>query len=200
MTAFKYQPFARRSFGVMGVVFGVAAGEVQAQSPQRPDSQATTGWLGLALSCNGCDGATAGGPRAAGPLVVRSIWPGGPAERVLRVGDTIVTVNRVITDARLMREALLKTPTDSMLAFEIRGPRGHYTVHLRKQPDRLRRVGSDSLPLKYETSLAGVGVEVLTPGAPVVSRDSSGALIIRLGEHAVRLRPPPNATAPGAPR
>ena len=149
--------------------------------------QATSGWLGLALSCTGCDGA--GDRQSLGPLIVRAVAPGGPAERVLQAGDTIVTVNRTLTDPRRMREALLNTPIDSQLVFELRGARGRYTVHLRKQADRLRKVGAESIPLKYEGSIAGVGVEVLTPGAPVVSRDSTGALVIRIGEHAVRLRP-----------
>jgi hypothetical protein len=148
---------------------------------------ATSGWLGLALSCTGCDGAN--DRQAPGLLIVRAVAPGGPAERVLQAGDTIVTVNRTITDPRRMREVLLGTPVDSQLVFELRGARGRYTVHLRKQADRLRQVGAESLPLKYEGAVAGVGVEVLTPGAPVVSRDSTGALIIRIGEHAVRIRP-----------
>lgn len=170
---------------LFGVV-GAAQGQGTQASPPRP-AQATSGWLGLALSCSGCGGAS-DRPGALGPLIVRAVAPGGPAERVMRAGDTIVTVNRTITDARRMREALLNTPVDSELVFEMRGARGRYTVHLRKQADRLRKVGTESLPLKYEGTIAGVGVEVLTAGAPVVSRDSTGALVIRIGEHAVRLR------------
>ncbi|MBC7894159.1 MAG: hypothetical protein H7066_02040 [Cytophagaceae bacterium] len=163
-----------------------AQGQGTPASPTRP-AQATSGRLGLALSCSGCDGAS-DRSGALGPLIVRALAPGGPAERLMRVGDTIVTVNRTITDPRRMREALLNTPVDAELVFEMHGARGRYTVHLRKQADRLRKVGTESLPLKYEGAIAGVGVEVLSPAAPVVSRDSTGALVIRIGEHAVRLR------------
>lgn len=171
------------------IAFLGAVGAVQGQATQAPTrpAQTTGGWLGLALSCTGCDGAS-DRLGTLGPLIVRAVAPGGPAERVLRVGDTIVTVNRTITDARRMREALLNTPVDSGLVFEMRGSRGNYTVHLRKQAGRLRQIGAEALPLKYEGAIAGVAVEVLTPGAPVVSRDSTGALVIRIGEHAVRLR------------
>jgi hypothetical protein len=121
--------------------------------------------------------------------VVREVAPGGPAERLLRAGDTIVTVNGTIREARRMREALLDAPPGSELRFVMHGARGRYTVHLRKQPDRLRQVGGVTLPLKYEGTLGDVDVEVLTPAVPVVSRDATGALLIRVGEHAVRLRP-----------
>jgi S1-C subfamily serine protease len=178
----------RQRAGVAACLVVLAlGGGVFAQGTQ-PSTQppVTSGWLGLALSCAGCEGP---GQGATGPLIVRAVAPGGPAERLLRPGDTIVTVNRTITDARRMREALLNTPRDSALVFEMSGSRGRYTVHLRKQADRLRQVGARALPLKYEGTVGGVGVEVLTPGAPVVSRDSTGALLIRIGEHAVRVRP-----------
>lgn len=159
----------------------VVLGSAQGRGTPQPHG----GWLGLALSCGGCEQGQGGDA----PLIVRGVAPGGPAERVLRAGDTIVTVNRTITDARRMREALLNTPVDSALVFEVRGTRGRYTVNLRKQAGRLRQVGATALPLKYEGAIGDVGVEVLTASAPVVSRDSTGALLIRIGEHAVRLRP-----------
>jgi hypothetical protein len=147
-------------------------------------AQTASGWLGMALSCTGCDGGT-----DTGPLVVRAVTPGGPAERFLAVGDTIVSVNRTITDPRRMREALLATPHDSLISFEMRGSGGNYSVALRKRPDRMTRVGRDSLPLKYQGAFRGIGVEVLTGAAPIINRDSSGAMVIRIGEHVVRLNP-----------
>jgi hypothetical protein len=171
------------ALGLAVLAVGVAAQGTQPSPRQAPT---TSGWLGLALSCGGCEGT---GQGTTGPLIVRAVAPGGPAERILSPGDTIVTVNRTITEARRMRQALLNTPRDSALVFEMRGARGRYTVHLRKQADRLRQVGARALPLKYEGTIGDVGVEVLTSAAPVVSRDSSGALLIRIGEHAVRLRP-----------
>ena len=169
-----------------GLAILAVGAAVQGTHPSTRQAPATSGWLGLALSCTGCEGA---GEGATGPLIVRAVAPGGPADRILSAGDTIVMVNRTITDARRMREALLSTPVDSALIFELRGARGNYTVQLRKRADRLRQVGTRALPLKYEGAYGGVGVEVLTPSAPVVSRDSTGALLIRIGEHAVRLRP-----------
>lgn len=143
------------------------------------------GWLGLALSCSGCDGVG-----SAGPLVVRAVSPGGPAERMLQPGDTITAVNRTVTDPVRMREALSTAPVDSELEFETRGARGRFTVRLRKQRARYRSVAGDSLPVKYEGAFAGIGVEVLTGGAPIINRDSSGAMVIRMGDHVVRLTPP----------
>jgi hypothetical protein len=167
------------------VIMALAGEAASAQAPTP-----SGGWLGVALSCDGCDGERSGGQRATGPLIVRRIAPGSPAERILAAGDTIVRVNGDISDPRRMREVLLATPANAPLEFVLHGARGRYTVKLRKQPDRLVGVGRDSLPLKYQAVFAGVGVDVLTPGAPVVSRDATGALIIRLGEHAVRLRLP----------
>lgn len=174
----------RRSFG-------------QLPRPADDTPSISVGRLGIALGCDGCDGAA--GSRS-GVLIVRSVAPGGAAARLLTPGDTIVSVNRTITAPPRMRIALMTASPDSALEFEMRGARGHYTVKLRKQPDRLVRIGAEFIPLKYQGTFAGVAVDVLTPGVPVVSRDSSGALVIQVGEHAVRLRPataaPPRATAP----
>lgn len=173
------------------VVGGIGARQagVTPQNPSRPVNQSATspatGWLGFALSCDGCDGAA-----GSGPLVVRAVSPDGPAARLLQPGDTITAVNRTITDPLRMRDLLSATPVDSTLEFTMHGARGRYTVRLRKQRARYRPVAGDSLPVKYEGRLAGVGVEVLTPGAPIISRDSSGAMLIRVGEHVVRLTPP----------
>lgn len=163
--------------------WSAGVGQSDRVSPSAPGQ--AIGWLGLALSCASCDGAA-----GAGPLVVRAVSPDGPAARLLQPGDTITAVNRTITDPVRMRDLLSTTPVDSEIEFTMHGARGRYTVRLRKQPARYRLVAGDSLPVKYEGRVAGIGVEVLTPGAPIISRDSSGAMVIRVGEHVVRLTPP----------
>lgn len=48
-------------------------------------------------------------------------------------------------------------------------------------------MGKDTLPLRYRGAYAEVTIDVLSNASPVVTRDSTGAVLIRLGEHVIRL-------------
>ena len=56
---------------------------------------------------------------------------------------------------------------------------------------KIEVVGRDTLPVRYRADYAEVTVDVMTRTAPVVSRDSTGAMIIKVGKHVVRLQRAP---------
>ena len=158
---------------------------------QAPSS---SGWFGLSFACEGCVGTA----RDAGsrPAIITGIVPGGPAERAhLAVGDTVLTLGGRALPAHEAQSALAGARPGTTVEMVIGTRRGRFTYRVKKDPDALRKVGGASLPLRYQGEFAGVGVDVLTQGSPVITRDSSGAMLISIGGHVVRLRPPATAVA-----
>ena len=69
--------------------------------------------------------------------------------------------------------------------------RGRSTIALRADSAKIEVLGRDTLPVRYHAEYAEVTVDVLTKSAPLVSRDSTGAMIIKVGEHVIRLQRAP---------
>jgi membrane-associated protease RseP (regulator of RpoE activity) len=144
-------------------------------------------WFGFALECgSSCRSGTAQQP------VIARVWPDGPAARAsLQVGDTIVAVDgRTMTTAAL-RERIEQLPAGSTLRFLTGSRRGRSAVSIAGDSARIEVVGRDTLPVRYYGSYAEVTVDVMTRMAPEVSRDSTGAMIIKVGEHVIRLQRAP---------
>ena len=155
---------------------------------------ASSGWFGLSFACEGCVGTA----RDAGsrPAIITGIVPGGPAQRAhLSVGDTVLTLGGRPLPAHEAQSALAAARPGTTVEMLIGTRRGRFNYKVKKDADSLRKVGGTSLPLRYQGEFAGVGVDVLTQGSPVITRDSTGAMLISVGGHIVRLRPSASTVA-----
>jgi hypothetical protein len=169
--------------------------------PFRAAAQApsSSGWFGLSFACEGCIGTA----RDAGsrPAIITGIVPGGPAERAhLAVGDTVLTLGGRPLPAHEAQSALAAARPGTVVEMLIGTRRGRFNYRVKKDADSLRKVGGAALPLRYQGEFAGVGVDVLTQGSPVITRDSTGAMLISVGGHVVRLRPSQTVAATGGDR
>ena len=144
------------------------------------------GWLGIGLSCEGCDVPASDTAIHRAVLVVRDVAPKGRFQPA--PGDTIIAVNRTITDPRRMRQVLRETPKDGEVTLALSGAKGRYVIEMRKEAVRRVSIGRDTLPLKYRASFNKTSIEVLTNGTPLLRRDSQGELIITIDKHVVRLK------------
>jgi membrane-associated protease RseP (regulator of RpoE activity) len=145
-------------------------------------------WFGFALDCADCGTARPGAAATRRFPVIARVLADGPAARAsLAAGDTIVAV-----DGKEMTTAELRLKLEGMrggdglrLGVGTRG--GRKTVSLRATSGNIEVLGRDSLPVRYRGEYAEVSVDVFTMAAPVVSRDSTGAMIIKVGDHVLRL-------------
>jgi hypothetical protein len=71
--------------------------------------------------------------------------------------------------------------------FTVGARRGRSTVSVTSEKARIEFFKGDSLPVRYTGEYAQVTVDVMTMGAPVVTRDSTGAMLIHVGQHIIRL-------------
>ena len=175
----------------------------QVAAQQRPPAaQATTpgrmtftlrtpAWFGLALECRDCAGGQPTATSRERPIVAR-VTPGGPADRAsIQAGDTILATDGKELSESELRSRLAAGPARTALRLLVGGVRGRSTVTVTAENSPIALLDRDSLPIRYRGEYAEVTVEVITPSAPVVTRDSTGAMLIRVGEHIIRLQRAP---------
>lgn len=150
-------------------------------------------WFGFALECgDACASARSTSPPSRNLPIVARVYPDGPAARAsLQVGDTIVTVDGKPMTTTELRQRIEGLPADASIRLLVGGRRGRSSVSVRADSAKIEVLGRDSLPVRYRGEYAEVTVDVMTRTAPVVSRDSTGAMIIKVGEHVVRLQRAP---------
>ena len=191
-----------------------AAAQIRGNGPSIGESSGPRPLLfGFALECVRCESISPRGFPGRGPAAtwhyteyprIAGVAPSGPADRAgIRRGDVLMDVDGIslLTDEGAQRFSLLragdtvrltlsratKTFDVTLPLFRGRGgmaggvfPRGRVmpSAPLEKRPDY--------------TGLAGkTEIEVWSASPVVVSTDSSGATILRIGETTVRLRPKP---------
>lgn len=148
-------------------------------------------WFGFALECGECLTVTSKSGARPAPVIAR-IWPGGPAERAsLQVGDTIVSVDGKDLAAAELRQKLGGAPPGTTMKLVVGGRRGRSTASVTSEKAQIQFFQGDSLPVRYRGEYAQVTVDVMTMAAPVVTRDSTGAMLIHVGEHVIRLQRAP---------
>ena len=146
-------------------------------------------YFGFAVDCAGCNQVADTTRR---PQIITRVSRNSPAERgALRVGDTILTVNDKVTSARELTAFLAQAKPDTPLRMQVGSSRGRFTYHIRPSFAPVVTLGKDTLPVRYTGEYAEVTVEVLSMSAPVVTKDSAGAMLIRMGEHVIRLQRTP---------
>ena len=145
-------------------------------------------WFGLAVECGAClTGTTASGTRLI--PVITQIIPGGPADRAsLQVGDTIVAVDGREVSAAELPKTLSSALPGTTMKLTVGTRRGRSTVSVTSEKARIEFFKGDSLPVRYRGEYALVTVDVMTMDAPVITRDSTGAMLIHVGEHVIRLQ------------
>ena len=186
-----------RSFAAL-VMLAVAAQSTPAQqaAPGKPTQRMTLSfrtpsWFGLAVECAAC--LTATSSSGAHPMpVVTQITPGGPADRAsLQVGDTIVAVDGKEVLAADLPKTLSSAAPGTTMKLTVGTRRGRSTVSMTSEKAQIQFFKGDSLPVRYKGEFAQVTVDVMTMDAPVVTRDSSGAMLIHVGQHVIRLQRAP---------
>ena len=145
-------------------------------------------WFGFALDCTDCETTRAGAGATRRLPVIARVLADGPAARVsLAAGDTIAQVDgKEMTTAELRRK-LEGMRGGDVLRLLVGTRRGRASVTLPATGGNIEVLGRDTLPVRYRGEYAEVTVEVLTMSAPVVTRDSTGAMIIKVGDHVLRL-------------
>ena len=148
-------------------------------------------WFGFALECGECL-TTPTKPSALTLPVIARIWPLGPAERAsLQIGDTIAAVDGKELSAAELRSKLGTAPPLTTLRLLVGNKRGRSNVTITSDHAKIQFYKGDSLPVRYRGEFAQVTVDVMSMSAPVVTRDSSGAMLIHVGEHVIRLQRAP---------
>ena len=151
----------------------------------------TPAWYGFALECPDCSGGVSQSTSRERPIVARVI-PGGPADRAsIQARDTILAVDGKDLSAAELRTRLGAGPAKSTLRLLVGGARGRSTVTVTAENSPIVLLDRDSLPVRYRGEYAEVTVEVMTKGPPVVTRDSAGAMLIRVGDSVIRLQRAP---------
>ena len=177
------------------VMLSVAAASTHAQQPSSQKrltlSFRTPSWFGLAVECGSC--LTATSSSGARPMpVITQITPGGPADRAsLQVGDTILAVDGKEVLASDLPKTLSSAPPGTTMKLAVGTRRGRSTVSVTSEKAQIQFFKGDSLPVRYRGEFAQVTVDVMTMEAPVVTRDSTGAMLIHVGQHVIRLQRAP---------
>lgn len=172
----------------------IAAGQVRAVAKDKKMTVTLRrpAWFGFALDCAGCAGTGASRTGANSLPVIARVLPESPAALAsLAPGDTIAAVDgkaMMLTELRQMLEGLRG---DAVLRLTIGSRGGRKPVTLRATDGNIEVLGPDSLPVRYRGEYAEVTVDVMSMSAPVVTRDSTGAMIIKVGDHILRLHRAP---------
>jgi hypothetical protein len=154
-----------------------------AQQQGRP-----TPWYGFAVECGDCERSVSADTTRR-PLLISRVAPDSPARRgALQVGDTIFAANDKPVSPRELRALLASATPSSSVSFVVGTSRGRFTYKIRPSSAPKTAVGNDMLPVRYRGEFADVTLDVLTNASPVVTRDSAGAVLIRMGEHVIRLQ------------
>ncbi len=164
----------------------------QHRSGDKPDRMTVRlrrpAWFGFALDCSGCANPRTTSAGATSPPMITRVLPESPAARAsLAAGDTIVAVegkSMTLMELRAMLEGL---GGGAVLNLTIGTRTGRKPVSLRATEGNIEVLGADSLPVRYRGEYAEVTVDVMSMTAPVVTRDSTGAMIIKVGDHVLRL-------------
>jgi C-terminal processing protease CtpA/Prc len=121
--------------------------------------------------------------------VITQITPGGPADRAsLQVGDTIVAVDGKEVLADDLPKTLSSAPPGTTVKLTVGTRRGRANMSVTSEKAQIQFFKGDSLPVRYRGEFAQVTVDVMTMDAPVVTRDSTGAVLIHVGQHVIRLQ------------
>ena len=149
-------------------------------------------WFGFALDCSGCARTGTSRPAATSLPVITRVLPESPAALAsLVAGDTIAAVDGKTMTLMELRQMLEGLRGGAVLRLTIGSRSGRKPVTLRATDGNIEVLGPDSLPVRYRGEYAEVTVDVLSMSAPVVTRDSTGAMIIKIGEHILRLHRAP---------
>ena len=148
-------------------------------------------WFGFAVDCADCARSSAA-DTIRRPLRITRVAPDSPAQRgALQAGDTIFTANDKSVSSRELTTLLQSATPDTALTFFVGTSRGRFTYWVRPSPAPVITLDKVALPIRYRGEYAEVTIDVASNAAPVVTRDSSGAVLIRIGEHVVRLHRAP---------
>lgn len=205
----------RASLTLVALFATVAPIRVAAQGgPQFGESTGPRPLLfGFALECVRCESTSARGFPGRGPLAawhyneyprIAGVAPGGPADRAgIRRGDVLMDVDGIslLTDEGVQRFRALRAGDTVRLTLERAAKMFDVTLPLFRGRGGMaggafpRGFVGPSAPVEKRpdyTGLAGkTTIEVWSASPVVVSTDSSGATILRIGETTVRLRPKP---------
>jgi hypothetical protein len=191
-----------------------AAAQIRGNGPPLGESSGPRPLLfGFALECVRCESRSPRGFPGRGPAAtwhyneyprIVDVAPGGPADRVgIRRGDVLMDVDGIslLTDEGAQRFSALRAGDTVRLKLSRAAKTLDVTLPLvRGRGGMAGKVFSRGLvvpsaPLEKRpdyTGLAGkTEIEVWSASPIVVSTDSSGATILRIGETTVRLRPKP---------
>jgi hypothetical protein len=109
----------------------------------------------------------------------------------LQVGDTILAAGEKVVSPPELYALLESAAPEKPLRFLVGTSRGRYTYMIRPTSVPVVTLGTDTLPVRYRGEFAEVTIDVLSDSTPVVIRDSTGAVLLRIGEHVVRLQRAP---------
>lgn len=183
-----------------------ASSQVQGAGPERGESSGPRPLLfGFALECVRCESRSPRGFPGRGPLAtwrydeyprVVDVSPDGAAARAgIRPGDVLMDIDGVslLTDSGAQRFSALRAGDTVRLTLSRAGKTFDTTLPLFRGRGFGRGALPSPTPLEKRpdyTGLAGnTAIEVWSASPVVVSTDSSGATILRVGGTTVRLRP-----------
>jgi len=148
-------------------------------------------WFGFAVDCSDCARSSAA-DTIRRPRRITRVAPDSPAQRgAFQAGDTILTANDKLVSSRELTTLLESATPDTALSFFVGTSRGRFTYRVRPGPAPVITLDKVTLPIRYRGEYAEVTIDVASNAPPIVTRDSSGAVLIRIGEHVVRLHRAP---------
>ena len=210
---------ARRASLTLVVLFATVApvravAQIRGNGPQLAESSGPRALLfGFALECVRCESTSPRGFPGRGPLAtwhyneyprIAGIAPGGPADRAgIRRDDVLMDVDgmSLLTDEGAQRFSALRAGDTVRLRLSRATKTFDVTLPLFRGRGGMaggvfpRNFVPPAAPFERRPDYTGFAgkteIEVWSASPVVVSTDSSGATILRIGETTVRLRPKP---------